>query len=73
MEVVQCEVGIMSVVLNVLHRYLAPALGGVCVAAAAAADGVAGMAVLMVVAMASVYASMPAGGRLLSRITKTAI
>lgn len=61
----------MNVTLSFLHRYMAPTLAGVCVAAAASADGLLGSVALMTVAMASVYASLPAGGRLMSRIGKT--
>ena len=71
MGTMQSEVGTMLVALNVVHRYVAPALAGICVAAAAASHEIAGMIALMVVALPSIYVSSPAGGRLLARVTKT--
>jgi len=60
----------MLVALNVVHRYLAPALAGICVAAAAASDGGLGTTVAVLFASASVLVSSPYGVRFLSRVVK---
>jgi hypothetical protein len=58
----------MNITSILLHGYMAPALTGVYVAAAASAESVAAVSLLLAFAVVSAFASLPAGRRLLSRI-----
>ena len=63
----------MTIVLNLLHRYVAPFLMGVCMAAATVVSDVASVVALLFAAGASVFLSLPAGSRLFARFTDTVV
>ncbi len=63
----------MTIVLNLLHRYVAPFLMGVCMAAATVVSDMASVVALLSAAGASGFLSLPAGGRLFSRFTDTVV
>ncbi len=59
----------MGVLVAFLHRYLSPFVAGACVAGVAVADNVPMAAVLLSAAALSGYFSLPAGGRVIGRMT----
>ncbi len=59
---------IMGVLVAFLHRYLSPFTAGVCVAGATVVDNVPMTVVLFLAAALFGFASLPAGGRLISQI-----
>jgi len=59
----------MGVLVAFLHRYLSPFVTGACVAGVAVADNVPMAAVLLSAAALSGYFSLPAGGRVIGRMT----
>jgi hypothetical protein len=63
----------MTIVMTLLHRYVAPFLMGVCMAATTVVSDIPSMVALLCVAGASGFFSLPAGGRLFSRFTDTVV
>jgi len=63
----------MTIVLNFLHRYVAPFLMGVCMAATTVVSDMASMVALLSAAGAAGFLSLPAGGRLFARFTGTVV
>ena len=61
----------MGVLVAFLHRYLSPFVAGVCVAGTTVVDNVPMMVVLLLAAALSGFFSLPAGGRMISRIAGT--
>jgi len=59
---------IMGVLVAFLHRYLPPFTAGVCVAGATVVESVPMTVVLFLAAALFGFASLPHGGRLISRI-----
>lgn len=59
----------MGVRAAFLHRYLAPFVAGFCAAGATVADSVSMMVVLLLAAALFCFASLPAGVRMIRRIT----
>ena len=59
----------MIIVLNVLHRYVAPFLMGVCVAGATEVSGNASIVTLLVAAGVLGFLSLPAAARMFARFT----
>jgi len=60
--------GMMSVIL---HKYVAPFAAGMSVAAATVAGNAVAAAVLVTLAGLFAYASLPPGGRIISRLVET--
>jgi hypothetical protein len=58
----------MGMTSVILHRYMAPFAAGMSMAAATAAGGSIGTALLLGLAGCFAYASLPAGGRMISRM-----
>ncbi len=58
-------------VLNVLHRFVAPFLMGVCMAATTVMPDVASMVIPLTAAGVYGFFSLPAGGRVISWLTDT--
>ncbi len=56
-------------VQNVLHRFVAPFLMGVCMAAATVMPDMASMVTLLAAAGVYCFFSLPAGGRMIARLT----
>ncbi len=56
-------------VLNVLHRYVAPFLMGVCMAAATVMPDMASMVTSLTAAGVYCFFSLPAGGRMIARLS----
>jgi hypothetical protein len=63
----------MAVVLSVVHKYVAPFLVGVFMAAATVVVGVASVVALVVAAGVFAFLSLPAGARMMSRHSGAAI
>lgn len=61
----------MGMTSVILHRYMAPFAAGMSVAAATAAGGPAVTMLLLGLAGFFAYVSLPAGGRMISRLVKT--
>ena len=59
---------IMGALIKFLHRFLSPFLTGVCMAAATVASDVPMTVVLLSAAALLGFMSLPAGGRMISRI-----
>ncbi len=59
----------MTIVMNVLHRYVAPFLMGVCMAAATVMPDMASMDTSLTAAGVYGFLSLPAGGRMIARLT----
>jgi hypothetical protein len=59
----------MTIVMNVLHRYVAPFLMGVCMAAATVMPDMASMVMSLTAAGVYCFFSLPAGGRMIARLT----
>ena len=57
----------MTNVQSVLHRYVAPFLAGVCMAAATAVDTPASVVGLVFIAGVLVFLSLPVGARMIAR------
>ena len=57
----------MTIVLNVLHRYVAPFLMGVCMAAATVVSDIPSIVALLCVAGAAGFFSLPVGRRWFAR------
>jgi hypothetical protein len=55
--------------IKFLHRYLAPFLTGVCMAGVTVVDNVPAMVILVLAAALLGFASLPAGGRMLNRLS----
>jgi hypothetical protein len=62
-------VGVMTIVMNVLHRYVAPFLMGVCMAATTVMPDMASMVTSLTAAGVYGFFSLPAGGRMMMRLT----
>ena len=58
----------MTIVLSLLHRYVAPFFVGVCMAAATVVGDVASMIALCSAACALGFLSFPAGVRMIARL-----
>ena len=59
----------MTIVLNCLHRYVAPFLMGVCMAATTVMPDMASMVTSLTAAGVYGFFSLPAGGRMMMRLT----
>ena len=59
----------MTIVMNVLHRYVAPFLMGVCMAATTVMPDMASMVTSLTAAGVYGFFSLPAGGRMMMRLT----
>ena len=59
----------MGVLVAFLHRYLSPFVTGICVAGAVVVDNVPMTVVLILAAVVSGFFSLPAGGRVIGRIS----
>ena len=59
----------MTIVMNVLHRYVAPFLMGVCMAATTVMPDMASMVASLAAAGVCCFFSLPAGGRTIARLT----
>ncbi len=59
----------MTIVMNVLHRYVAPFLMGACMAAATVMPDMASMVTSLTAAGVYCFFSLPAGGRIIARLT----
>ena len=62
----------MEALVNFLHRYMAPFVTGVCMAGATVVHDVPAIVVLTLVAGICGYISLPAGGRMIRRISGVA-
>jgi len=58
----------MTIVLNLLHRIVAPFLGGVCMAATIVVGDMASMVALVSATVALGFLSFPAGVRMIARL-----
>lgn len=67
------EGGVMTFVSNVLHKYVAPFLAGVCMAAVTVVGGVVSVVALFVAAGVFGFLSLPAGARMIERHSHAAI
>ena len=63
----------MTFVLSVLHRYVAPFFVGICLAATTVVSDVASVVALIAAVAAFGYLSLPAGGRMIARLTNAAV
>ena len=59
----------MTIVMSVLHRFVAPFLMGVCMAAATVMPDMASMVTALTAAGVYCFFSLPAGGRMIARLT----
>ena len=59
----------MGVLIAFLHRYLSPFVTGVCAAGATVVDNVPMMVVLLSATALFGFFSLPAGGRVISRLS----
>ncbi len=59
----------MNIVMNVLHRYVAPCLMGVWMAATTVMPDMASMVTSLTAAGVYGFFSLPAGGRMMMRLT----
>ncbi len=59
----------MTIVTNVLHRFVAPFLSGVCMAATTVMPDMASMVLPLTAAGVYFFFSLPAGGRTIARLT----
>ncbi len=59
----------MTIVMSVLHRFVAPFLMGVCMAAATVMSDIASMIIPLTAAGVYCFFSLPAGGRMIVRLT----
>ncbi len=59
----------MTIVMNVLHRYVAPFLMGVCMAVTTVMPDMASMVTSLTAAGVYGFFSLPAGGRMMMRLT----
>ncbi len=59
----------MTIVMNVLHRYVAPFLMGVCMAATTVMPDMASMVTSLTAAGVYGFFSLPAGGRMIAWLT----
>jgi hypothetical protein len=59
----------MTIVMNVLHRYVAPFLMGVCMAATTVMPDMTSMVTSLTAAGVYGFFSLPAGGRMMMRLT----
>ena len=59
----------MTIVMNVLHRYVAPFLMGVCMAATTVMPDMASMVTSLTAAGVYGFFSLPVGGRTITRLT----
>jgi len=57
----------------ILHKYMAPFAAGMSMAAATAVGGSVGAVLLLGLAGAFAFASLPAGGRMISRLVDAAV
>ena len=55
--------------MNFLHRYLAPFVTGVCMAGATVVNDIPAIVALIMAAGITGYISLPAGGRMIKRIS----
>ncbi len=62
-------VGVMTIVLKSLNRYVAPFFVGVCMAAASVVGDMASILALLAAGGAFGFFSLPAGGRVIARLT----
>ena len=62
-------VGVMTIVMNLLHRYVAPFLMGGCMAATTVMPDMASMVTSLTAAGVYCFFSLPAGGRMMMRLT----
>ncbi len=59
----------MTIVMNVLHRYVAPFLMGVCMAATTVMPDMALVVASLTAAGVYCFFSLPVGGRMMMRLT----
>ena len=52
---------------SALHKYVAPFLAGVCMAATTVVGGIASVVLLVYMASVLIYLSLPAGARMIAR------
>ena len=57
----------MTKVQSALHKYVAPFLAGVCMAATTVVGGIASVVLLVYMASVLIYLSLPAGARMIAR------
>ncbi len=58
----------MTIVMNVLHRFVAPFLMGACMAGTTVMPDVASMIIPLTAAGVYCFFSLPAGGRMIARL-----